>query len=146
VFGSEVLTVGVPGVGAGAGSKASLRIFATEYRNCWTGFAGRGSAEFIPPNESKSPTKAFPIGAKGDGDQFGVEAATAAEAFGVWIAVTWPTEATGPDAMTGLLHEQVTSELACPGGWAGRMSLCPGRTPESAVTMSCGSPVTARTG
>ena len=48
--------------------------------------------------------------------------------------------------LTGLLHEQVTSELACPAGWAGRMSLCPGRTPESSVTMLSGSPVTARTG
>lgn len=46
----------------------------------------------------------------------------------------------------GLLHEQVASELACPDGRAGRMLLCPGPTPESSATMSCGSPVTVRTG
>jgi hypothetical protein len=50
------------------------------------------------------------------------------------------------DLAAGLLHEQVTSEMACPGGSAGRMLLCPDRIPESSVMMSCGSPVTVRTG
>lgn len=58
---------------------------------------------------------------------------------------TQRTASAHPDQM-GLLHEQVTSELACPAGWAGRMSLCPGRTPESSVTMLSGSPVAVRTG
>jgi hypothetical protein len=46
----------------------------------------------------------------------------------------------------GLLHGQVTTEMACPQGQAGRMSLCPGPIPASSVMTSCGSPVTATTG
>lgn len=37
----------------------------------------------------------------------------------------------------GLLHDLVTSELACPDGRAGRMLLCPSRTPKSSTMTSC---------
>ena len=37
----------------------------------------------------------------------------------------------------GLLHGEVTSDLACLGGWAERMSLCRNRFRESSVKTSC---------
>lgn len=46
---------------------------------------------------------------------------------------------------TGLLHDQVTSELACPDGRAERMSLCPGPIPVSSGTTSSVLPATATT-
>ena len=75
-----------------------------------------------------------------------------AAALGIGAAVTFgggPLAWASPDdssATTGLLQEQVTSEMACPPGWAGRMLLCPGLTPESSVMMLSGSPETVRTG
>ncbi|MDQ1306035.1 MAG: transposase, family [Actinomycetota bacterium] len=61
-------------------------------------------------------------------------------------AVPHPTTLMKLTTRWGLLHEQVTSEMACPEGRAGRMLLCPGLTPESSVTMLSGSPETVRTG
>ncbi|WP_433855074.1 IS110 family transposase [Streptomyces kronopolitis] len=43
----------------------------------------------------------------------------------------------------GLLHDRVTSELACPVGRVGRMSLCPSLIRKSSARMSCGSRGTA---
>ncbi|MGW3917709.1 hypothetical protein ACWEBX_40590 [Streptomyces sp. NPDC005070] len=43
----------------------------------------------------------------------------------------------------GLPHDRVTSELACPVGRVGRMSLCPSLIRKSSVRMSCGSRETA---
>ncbi|MFF7758908.1 helix-turn-helix domain-containing protein [Streptomyces griseorubiginosus] len=43
----------------------------------------------------------------------------------------------------GLPHDRVTSELACPVGRVGRMSLCPSLVPKSSARTSCGSRGTA---
>ncbi|MGW6899870.1 AAA family ATPase [Streptomyces sp. NPDC054919] len=43
----------------------------------------------------------------------------------------------------GLPHDRVTSELACPAGRVGRMSLCPSLIRKSSARMSCGSRGTA---
>ncbi|WP_457493028.1 aminotransferase-like domain-containing protein [Streptomyces sp. P5_D11] len=43
----------------------------------------------------------------------------------------------------GLMHDRVTSELACPVGRVGRMSLCPSLIRKSSARMSCGSRGTA---
>lgn len=42
------------------------------------------------------------------------------------------------DGQAGLLHDRVTSELACPVGWVGRMSLCPSLIRKSSARTSCG--------
>ncbi|QNE29108.1 hypothetical protein F1D59_33690 [Streptomyces sp. INR7] len=47
------------------------------------------------------------------------------------------------DYRQGLPHDRVTSELACPVGQVGRMSLCPSPIRKSSARTSCGSRGTA---
>jgi hypothetical protein len=69
-------------------------------------------AEFIPPSESRSPTKTFAIGANGDGDQVGV---TAAPTIGVVdTAVTDAVEAAGVAVLTS---EETTTLAAAVRAW-----------------------------
>lgn len=48
-----------------------------------------------------------------------------------------------PQPAQGLVHDRVTSDLACPVGWVGRMSLCPSLIRKSSARMSYGSRGTA---
>jgi hypothetical protein len=67
-------------------------------------------AEFIPPSESRSPTKTFAIGANGDGDQVGV---TAAATIGVVeTAVTAAVEAAGVEVPLLVVVEVVPAAVA----------------------------------
>ncbi|WUH90373.1 NACHT domain-containing protein [Streptomyces sp. NBC_00433] len=54
-----------------------------------------------------------------------------------------PRPGEGPEHLPGLVHDRVTSELACPVGRVGRMSLCPSLIRKSSVRTSCGSRGTA---
>ncbi|WP_370639700.1 hypothetical protein [Allobranchiibius sp. GilTou73] len=55
----------------------------------------------------------------------------------VQIGDFWSTEAACWCGRPGLLHEQVTSDLACPEERPGRMLRCPSPTPSSSARTWC---------
>jgi NAD(P)-dependent dehydrogenase (short-subunit alcohol dehydrogenase family) len=73
------------------------------------------------------------------------------EPFGIRTTIVEPgffrtellVDASTTWAELGLVHDRVTSELACPVGRVGRMSLCPSHIRKSSARMSCGSRGTA---